>query len=71
MIKQFLQAPSKGENLRDEIYLLFIKKVNFHLILYSTEKTKAQPYFFWSFLVRYDVSVCCLGIALDVNIVCT
>ena len=51
-------------------YLL--KKVNFLVILYSTEIQKSQPYFLLGrFSFNLTFAVCLLGITLGVNIVCT
>ena len=48
------------------------EKVNFLLILYSTEIQKSQPYFLLGrFSFDLTFAVCLLGITLGVNIVCT
>ena len=48
------------------------KKANFLFILYSTEIQKSQPYFLLGrFSFDLTFTVCLLGIALGVNIVCT
>ena len=57
---------------RDEINLVFAKKVNFLFMLYSTEIQKTQPNFFLG-RVSFDLifAVCLLCLTMDVKVVCT
>ena len=57
---------------RDEINLVFAKKVNFLFMLYSTEIQKTQPNFFLG-RVSYDFTfaVCLLCLTMDLKVVCT